>query len=127
MSALDLPRIDAMKNERREEERRTASVRRDVNDLVRDEHGHVSLTKIGGIVGQVLAVKLILEHGTEIIANWDAMTVLFGVLMMPGMLFKFVNMKYGSNGSAAPMDVTTTTETATSITQKGRKKSTVKE
>jgi hypothetical protein len=103
-------------------ERRTVSIRRDINDLVRDENGHVSLTKIGGIVGQGLAVKLILEHGSEIISNWDSLTVLFSVLMAPGMLFKFVNMKYGGTNGNDPVAVKTTTETETSITQKKGKK-----
>ena len=76
-------------------EKRIATIRRDLNDLVRDESGHLSPTKIGTLVGQWLAVKLILENGGEIIANWDSLTVLFTVLIAPEVLKKWVNHKYG--------------------------------
>lgn len=85
-------------------ERRTSTLRRDLNDLVRDESGRLSPTKIGTLVGQWLAVKLIIQHGSEIIANWDSLTVLFCVLIAPELFKKMLNMKYG-NG-----DVSTTTK-----------------
>lgn len=81
-----------------EPERRSAIWRRDLNDLVRDESGRLSPTKIGTLAGQWLVVKLILEHGSEIIANWDSLTVLFCVLIAPEMFAKLVRMKYGGNG-----------------------------
>jgi hypothetical protein len=73
-------------------------LRRDLNDLVRDESGRLSPTKIGTLVGQWLSVKLILTHGSEIIANWDSLTVLFSVLIAPELFKKLMNMKY-SNGN----------------------------
>lgn len=75
-------------------------MRRDLNDLVRDESGNLSPTKIGTLVGQWLSVKLILENGAAIIANWDSLLVLFSVLIAPELVKKMVNMKYG-NGHAA--------------------------
>lgn len=91
-------------------ERRQSILRRDLNDLVRDEAGHLSPSKIGTLVGQWLSVKLILEHGSEIIANWDSLTVLFTILIAPELLKKLMNMKYGggTNGSST---VTTTDKT----------------
>src|SRR3990167_8818440 len=81
-------------------ERRGSTLRRDLNDLVRDQSGHLSPTKIGTLVGQWLAVKLILENGSAIIANWDSLTVLFSVLIAPEMFKKLFHLKYGgSNGS----------------------------
>jgi len=77
-------------------ERRKRSLRRDINDLVRDEGGNVSPTKVGTLVGQWLAGKLILENGTAIIANWDSLTVLFSVLIAPELFKKLLNMKYGN-------------------------------
>ena len=74
-------------------------MRRDLNDLVRDESGNLSPTKIGTLVGQWLSVKLILENGAAIIANWDSLLVLFSVLIAPELVKKMVNMKYG-NGHA---------------------------
>ena len=79
---------------------RGSILRRDLNDLVRDESGRLSPTKIGTLVGQWLAVKLILENGKEIIANWDSLTVLFSVLIAPEIFKKLLNMKYG-NGHGA--------------------------
>lgn len=79
-------------------DRRTGTIRRDLNDLVRDESGSLSQTKIGTLIAQWLCIKLILEHGSEIIANWDSLTVLFSVLIAPELFKKLVNMKYGGNG-----------------------------
>ena len=80
-------------------DRRHGTIRRDLNDLVRDESGGLSPTKIGTLVGQWLSVKLILEHGSEIIANWDSLTVLFMVLIAPEIAKKALNMKYGNGGA----------------------------
>lgn len=86
-------------------DRRSGTLRRDLNDLVRDESGALSPTKIGTLVGQWLAVKLILENGKAIIGNWDSLTVLFTVLIAPELFKKLMNMKYGGT--------TTTTESKT--------------
>ena len=80
-------------------ERRVNTLRRDLNDLVRDRDGSLSPTKIGTLIGQWLAIKLILENGETIIKNWDSLTVLFSVLIAPELFKKLVNMKY-SNGHA---------------------------
>ena len=64
-------------------ERRHSVLRRDLNDLVREESGRLSPTKIGTLVGQWLSVKLILENGSAIIENWDSLMVLFMVLIAP--------------------------------------------
>lgn len=77
-------------------EQRKSILRRDLNDLVRDESGHLSPTKIGTLVGQWLSVKLIIENGSLIIANWDSLTVLFSVLIAPELFKKLMNMKYGN-------------------------------
>jgi hypothetical protein len=93
-------------------EKRKSILRRDLNDLVRDESGHLSPSKMGTLVGQWLAVKMILEHGAAIIANWDSLTVLFTVLIAPELFKKLMNMKYG-NGT-----VTTETSISTSTSSK---------
>ena len=75
-------------------ERRKLSIRQDINDLVRDGYGRLSPARIGLLVGQWLSVKVILEHGSEIIANWDSLLVLFTVLVAPDVLRKLITMKY---------------------------------
>lgn len=82
-------------------DRRRGTLRRDLNDLVRDESGGLSQTKIGTLIAQWLCIKLILEHGSAIIANWDSLTVLFSVLIAPELFKKLVNMKYGNGNGAA--------------------------
>lgn len=83
-------------------ERRGSTLRRDFNDLVRDDQGKLSTAKIGTLLAQWLAIKLIVQHGAEIIANWDSLTVLFLVLIAPELFKKMMNMKYGNgNGAAA--------------------------
>ena len=77
---------------------RKPSIRQDINDLVRDESGFVSTSKIGMLIGQWLAITLILKHGAEIIANWDSLTVLFSVLVAPDSIKKLIQMKYGGSG-----------------------------
>jgi hypothetical protein len=76
-------------------DKRGSILRRDLNDLVRDESGRLSPTKIGTLIGQWLAAHLILTQGAAIIANWDSLTVLFLVLIAPEMFKKLINMKYG--------------------------------
>ena len=80
-------------------DKRRATIRRDLNDLVRDEDGHLSAVKIGTLIGQWLAIKLILENGAAIIANWDSLTVLFSVLIAPDLFKRLVTLKYGNGGS----------------------------
>ena len=94
-------------------DRRQSTIRRDLNDLVREEGGRLSPTKIGTLVGQWLSVKLILENGEKIIANWDSLSVLFLVLIAPEIAKKMLNMKYGGVTS-------TTTETTSSNVVKRR-------
>jgi hypothetical protein len=76
-------------------------LRRDFNDLVRDHDGKLSTEKMGMLIGQWLVIKLILEQGHEIIANWDSLLVLFGVLIAPSVIKHILLSKY-SAATAAP-------------------------
>ena len=80
-------------------DRRTAGLRRDLNDLVRDKGGKVSLGKAGAVAGQVIAAKLLLEHSEFIIDRADALAILLAALIAPEIVKKLLTMKYG-NGSA---------------------------
>ncbi len=91
-------------------EQRKSILRRDLNDLVRDESGHLSPSKVGTLIGQWLAVKLILQYSDVIIKSWDTLTVLFTILIAPEMLKKLMNMKYGVTSSE------TNTETSSTVT-----------
>lgn len=102
--------------------RAKVTLRRDLNDLVRDADGHLSPTKVGTLVGQWLAVKLILENGKDIIANWDSLTVLFGVLIAPELAKKMLNMKYGVPTTGSTSTTTSTTDSTTQATKVEKKK-----
>ncbi len=80
-------------------EKRTSSCRRDLNDIVRDESGRISGTKIGTICGQILAGKLLIEHSQYVIDRWDALAILLVAMTAPELLRKLLAMKYG-NGDA---------------------------
>ena len=103
-------------------DQRKAGIRRDLNDLVRDREGRLDPVKIGTLVGQWLAVKLILEHGAAIIGNWDSLTVLFLVLTAPEMFKKLVNMKYGGTTTGTTSTTVSTTEATTQATKVEKKK-----
>ena len=74
-------------------------IRRDLNALVRDESGNLSLGKVGTIVGQIIAVKLLMEHSEYIIDRADSLAILLLLLIAPEIVKKFLTMKY-SNGAA---------------------------
>lgn len=94
-----------------ETDRRRSGIRRDINDLVRDRDGSLSLTKVGTMLAQWLSIKLILENGSAIIANWDSLTVLFMVLLAPEMLKKILTWKYGGTDVQTSSSVTETRTT----------------
>ena len=94
-----------MKSSATKPDNRKASVRRDLNDLVRDDKGRMSPARIGLLIGQWLAIKLILEHGSEIIANWDSLLVLFTILVAPDVLRKVASMKYNGGSEEKHYDI----------------------
>ncbi len=93
-------------------ERRMSGVRRDLNDLVRDESGKCSPAKVGAMIGQGIAIKYLLEHWQSVITSWDILTILLSVLIAPDLFKKLLVMKYG--GTDTP--VVTTTVAASSVT-----------
>lgn len=96
---------------------RRSCLRRDLNDLVRDEAGKFSFEKIGTYVGQGIAANYLIAHWSETIKSWDIMTVLFAVLIAPSLFKRLMNMKYGG-----AQEATVTTATAEVVTTtKGKK------
>ncbi len=97
-------------------ERRTSGVRRDLNDIVRDESGRISGSKIGTYCGQVIAGDLLLKHSRDLIDHWDSLAIMFTVLIAPEIWRKLMQMKYGqvtSDDAPAPAVTTTTRTTVT--------------
>lgn len=77
-------------------EHRHANVRRDLNDLVRDESGRVSEAKAWASVGKLAAVYLLIYHSENVINHWDALAILLLIVVAPDLLKKWLTMKYGA-------------------------------
>ena len=77
----------------------TGILRRDFNDLVRDQNGQVSEAKAWANVGKGIAAYLLIEHTQYIVDRWDALITLLCILVLPDMLKKIITMKYGGNGT----------------------------
>ncbi len=97
--------------------------RRDINDAVRDESGNLSPSKIGGIVGQIIACNYLIAHWEKVISTWDILTILLSVLVAPELFKKLLVMKYGGKDEPPPITKTVATaEVTTTTTEKPAKK-----
>ena len=94
-----------------DDKRKSCRLRRDINDLVRDEQGNLSPTKVGLLIGQWLAIKMILQHSDSLISHWDSLTALFMVLIAPDIFKKMFNMKYSGGGFSERTERTEFTRT----------------
>ncbi len=97
-------------------DRRQSGVRRDLNDLVRDESGRISGSKIGTYIGQGIAADLLLKHSHDLIDHWDSLAIMFTVLIAPEIWRKLMQMKYGQGSATddpAPSVAVTTRTTVT--------------
>lgn len=94
-------------------ERRSYGIRRDINDLVRDESGKISGSKLGTYAGQIISGHLLLMHSADIIPRWDSMTVLFLVLIAPEAYKRLLALKWGGGGPGYTERTEKTTTVAT--------------
>ena len=76
--------------------KRKASVRRDLNDLIRGPDGKVSAAKTSALVGQGIAAYLLLAYSQTVLERWDALAILLTILVAPDNFRKIVNMRYGN-------------------------------
>lgn len=78
------------------EDRRTSTLRRDLNSIVRSDNGEFSLTKLIGYCGQGIAGYLLIHHAEYIVDRWDALSILLCALIAPDMVKRIINFKYPS-------------------------------
>lgn len=90
-------------------EQRRSGVRRDLNDLVRDESGKISGSKIGTYAGQYIAGHLLISNSEYVIDRWDSLAVMFLVLIAPEFYKRFLAMKLG--GTTGSFEHTTSEKT----------------
>ena len=86
-------------------ERRKGGIRRDLNGLVRGKDGEISGSKIGTYAAQYISAKLLLS--APALPTWDALAVLFLVLIAPEAYKQMMAMKWGGGIG----QVTTRTDT----------------
>lgn len=75
-------------------ERRSATLRRDLNDVFRDEKGHFTLTKTLGYGGQIIAGYLLVHHAEYVIDHGDAMAILLTFMIAPHLITRIINSKF---------------------------------
>lgn len=76
-------------------ERRTQSLRRDLNDLVRDPSGRVAEAKVFAVVFKASMVYVFLKHAETVLKDWMILGVFVTALLAPDLLKKVLSMKAG--------------------------------
>lgn len=76
-------------------EQRTASVRRDLNDLVRDPSGRVAEAKVFAVLFKPFLIWMFLQHAETILKDWGILTVIVVTFVAPDLLKKLISMRSG--------------------------------
>ena len=76
------------------EDRRQATIRRDLNDLVRNEKGEFALMKLLAYSGQVICCYLLLHHAEYIVDRWDALAILLTFVIAPDLARRIISSKF---------------------------------
>lgn len=98
--------------------RRKYGLRRDINELVRDESGKISGSKVGTYAGQIISGHLLIAHSEAVIPRWDTLAVLFLVLIAPEFYKRFMNLRYGGTSETSETSREKTTSSVTRETTK---------
>ena len=76
-------------------ERRKASVRRDLNDLVRSPDGKVSEAKGGAVIFKTAMIYVFIQKIDAILADWMVLAIFVTAFIAPDLLKKVLTMKAG--------------------------------
>jgi hypothetical protein len=76
-------------------EQRTASVRRDLNDMVRDPSGRVAEAKVFAVIFKPFLLWVFMAHAEEILRDWGILTVIVVTFVAPDLLKKLIAMRSG--------------------------------
>lgn len=76
-------------------ERRKASVRRDLNDLVRSPDGKVSEAKGGVVLFKTAMLYVFIKEIDAILADWMILAIFVTAFIAPDLLKKVLTMKAG--------------------------------
>ncbi len=80
-------------------ERRQSSIRREVNELIRDPQGRVSEAKVFSVLGKSALLYVLLANTASIIERWDVLSVIVLALIAPDLLKKLLTMRLGTGKS----------------------------
>lgn len=76
-------------------DRREASIRRDLNDLVRDPGGRVAEAKVFAVLFKPFLIWMFLQHAETILKDWGILTVIVVTFVAPDLLKKLISMRVG--------------------------------
>lgn len=96
-SALDAVAMDDVPVGDVKPERRQASVRRDLNDLVRGPDGKVAEAKVFVLVFKAAMVWAFVEHIAAILKDWMILGLFIAALIAPDLFKKMMVMRLGGN------------------------------
>ncbi len=77
------------------DERRSPSIRRDVNDMIRGPDGRVAESKFWANIFKGLMCYVFVQNAVEIIKDWMVLAVFVTALLAPELLKKLMTMRLG--------------------------------
>lgn len=90
------------------QERRSGTVRRDLNSLVRDKNQELSERRTFSIIGKAICVWLLISYPDALIQRWDALTVLLAFLIATEVAKSMIERKTGTYVSESRQSETKT-------------------
>lgn len=78
-------------------ERRSPSIRRDLNDLVRAPDGKVAEAKVFTVIFKPAMLYVFIKHAETILKDWMILVVFVAAFLVPDLLKKVLSMRLGSN------------------------------
>lgn len=88
-----------MTDERRGDRVPRGGVRRDLNDVFRNEKGEFALMKLFAYVGQGICCYLLIYHAEYIVDRWDALAILLTFVIAPDLARRIISSKFPASAS----------------------------
>lgn len=77
------------------DERRSPSLRRDFNDLIRSPDGKVSEAKGFAVAFKISMIYVFLKNTDAVLAEWTILALFITAFLAPDLLKKVISMKTG--------------------------------
>ncbi|TXH41848.1 MAG: hypothetical protein E6Q97_36795 [Desulfurellales bacterium] len=79
------------------EERRSPSIRRDLNDLVRGPDGKVAEAKVFAVLFKPAMLYVFIKYVDTVLRDWMILTVFVAAFLVPDLLKKVLSTKLGGS------------------------------